>query len=78
MELPDNWEAVNGTLRQRLGEELSKEVAEGHALFAIETEAVAARRGTDLDVLFRFLDGSERYAIVHLTWSKLPDRPPIP
>ena len=78
MELPDNWEAISGNLRQSLADQLAKEIAEGHVLYGIKTEAVAARRGTDLDVLFHLRDGSNRYAVVHLTWSRLADSPPIP
>jgi len=78
MELPPNWEPIVGNLVHTLPGELVRETAEGHALFGIKTEAIATRRGTDLDVLFRLADGSDRYAVVHLSWSKSADRPPFP
>jgi hypothetical protein len=78
MELPRNWQPVVGDLVSGFAHELAKETAAGHMLFGLKTEAVATSQGTDLDVLFRVLDGSNRYAVVHLTWSKSADRPPFP
>ncbi len=57
---------------------LAREVAPGHPLHSIPVAAVGKRDGTD-DVLFRLLDGSERVAAVHLTWTRSPpERPPWP
>jgi hypothetical protein len=57
---------------------LDRELAPGHVLHGLPVAAVGKRDGTD-DVLFRLLDGSERVAVVHLTWTQSPpERPPWP
>ncbi|NFG42065.1 hypothetical protein FC789_12880 [Clostridium botulinum] len=48
--------------------ELIKEVNKNHILYGIEVKEIARREDCD-DILFLLLDGSDRYAIVHLTWS---------
>lgn len=50
---------------------LNREVAPGHLLYGIPIAAIGKRDGTD-DVLFQLLDGSERVAVVHLTWTQSP------
>ena len=57
--------------------ELRAEVGVGHPLFGIAVAAVGKHDGSD-GVLFRVLDGSERLAVVHLTWSRRPEPPPWP
>ena len=52
-----------------------REVAPGHVLHGIALNAVAKCDGCD-DVVFRALDG--RFAIVDLTWTLKPERPPWP
>ena len=52
--------------------ELRKETCKGHQLHKIKTETIARREDCD-DVLFKLLDGTERFAIVHLTYSKESD-----
>ena len=57
---------------------LTREVAPGHPLYGIPVAAIGKHDGSD-DVLFRLLDGSERVAVVHLTWTQSPpERPPWP
>ena len=49
--------------------ELRREMAVGHVLEEIELSAIACRKDCD-EVLYAFEDGSERFAIVHLTFRK--------
>lgn len=49
-------------------EELYKEINKEHILHNIDINTIARREDCD-DVLLFLLDGSERYAVVHLTWS---------
>ncbi len=56
--------------------ELESEVGEGHPLKGIETRLIA--RGNGDDTLFELLDGSGRYAVVHLTWARHPELLPWP
>jgi hypothetical protein len=61
-----------------MARELQRELALGHPLFGVPVEAVGRRCDCD-DVVFRLLDGSGRFAVVHLTWiHSPPDRPPYP
>jgi hypothetical protein len=57
--------------------ELQAELGIEHPLFAMPVEAVGKRDGSD-DVLFRLLDGSDRVAVVHLTWARHPEPWPWP
>lgn len=58
--------------------ELRKEVASGHPLFGIQVDAIGWRSDRD-DVLFQLRDGTERVAVVHLTWARNgPENPPWP
>jgi hypothetical protein len=57
---------------------LHGEVAPGHVLHGLPMKAIAKRDSSD-DVLFQLVDGSNRVAMVHLTWTKSPpERPPWP
>lgn len=49
-------------------EEFYKEINKEHILHNIDVNTIARREDCD-DVLLFLLDGSERYAVVHLTWS---------
>lgn len=51
------------------------EIAPGHVLHGIALNAVAKCDGCD-DVVFRVFDGM--FAMVHLTWTLQPERPPRP
>ena len=52
--------------------ELYAELCEGHILFGVQARPVARRQGCD-DVLFELLDGSGRFAVVHLTYAQHPE-----
>jgi hypothetical protein len=69
----DKRDLADGLVR-----ELQRELATDHPLFGLPVEAVGRRCDCD-DVAFRLLDGSGRFAVVHLTWIRNPpDRPPFP
>jgi hypothetical protein len=53
----------------QLEAELRREVCQGHVLFEIPVSPVARRQDCD-DVLFALDDGTGRFAMVHLTYSK--------
>ena len=55
--------------------ELYAEVCERHTLFGIQVRPVACRQDCD-DVLFELLDGSGRFAVVHLTYAQHPETDP--
>ncbi|MCX6522713.1 MAG: hypothetical protein NTZ21_18805 [Actinobacteria bacterium] len=79
---PERWRDLRGRDaaderdRAKVERELSRETAEGHVLFAVSVNAVAACGHCD-DVLFALKDG--RLACVHLTYVRsAPDRLPWP
>jgi hypothetical protein len=57
--------------------ELQRELKPGHPLFGIRVMAIGARYDQD-DVVFELLDGSGRFADVHLTWAGEKETPPWP
>lgn len=57
--------------------QLRREVGPGHILHGVPAR-LAARYDPNDDALFELLDGSERYAVVHLTWASRPEPPPWP
>jgi hypothetical protein len=58
--------------------ELQRELSAGHPLFDVGVKTLARRQDCD-DVLFALQDGTERVAVVHLTWTQSPpERPPWP
>lgn len=63
----DIWESIENS-KEYFKRELIKEVSENHILYGVEVKEIARREDCD-DVLFLLLDGSNRYAVVHLTWS---------
>jgi hypothetical protein len=56
-------------------DERLREVAPGHPLYERRCIAIAKREATD-DVLFAV--GADKVAVVHLTWTQTPERPPWP
>ena len=63
------WFNVNDP---RLGDELRRELPSGHVLAGLPVVARARRQDRD-DVLFELLDGSGRFAQVHLTYQAESD-----
>lgn len=64
----DLWSTIeNG--KDYFKEELYKEINKNHILYGIEVQELGRRENCD-DVLFFLLDGTNRYAVVHLTWSQ--------
>ncbi|MCZ8072776.1 MAG: hypothetical protein O9341_01470 [Paucibacter sp.] len=79
MEWLDPWipvEAIGERLAQGVQQQLQIELPPGHLLYGIPVKVMA--RGNGDDVLFELLDGSNRVADVHLTWSKGQERLPWP
>lgn len=56
-------------------QELRSELCDAHVLFGIPVRAIATRQDCD-DVLFELLDGSGRFAVVHLTYAQHPEPGP--
>jgi hypothetical protein len=86
LERPPNWRApepwfdvrwlwASRTNREALRAELDREIAEGHALAGFIAEVIAKCEHCD-DVAIVLRD--ETFAIVHLTWSRGPEKPPWP
>src|SRR5437667_3945419 len=70
------WRPIeNGRADDRTAKELYAEVCETHILSGIQARPVACRQDCD-DVLFELLDGSGRFAVVHLTYSQHPEPDP--
>jgi len=67
---------LDGTVDDGLARELRSELCSEHVLFGIPVVAIGGRQDCD-DVLFRLLDGSDRLAIVHLTYAQHPEPNPI-
>lgn len=66
---------VDPTHAAGLERELHKELSTSHVLHGLNARAVATRQDCD-DVLFELLDGTGRFAVVHLTWSRHPEPDP--
>jgi hypothetical protein len=62
--------------RDTFKRQFEREVPPGHELYGLPVRLVA--RGNGDDCLFEITDGSGRFAYVHLTWSKVPERLPWP
>jgi hypothetical protein len=74
------WYSVSNqqTQIEAMERELYRELAEGHQLYGLRMRTLGRRQDCD-DVLFAIEDGSERVAVVHLTWVRNPpDRLPWP
>jgi hypothetical protein len=57
--------------------EVQVELSQGHALFGIPLRAVGCSWVCD-DVLFEIRDGSGRFAVVHIAWTRRAEPPPWP
>jgi hypothetical protein len=66
MNFPEPWYVPHNPTS--LEEQLQRELPPGHSLFGIPVRAIAQRVDCD-DVLFQLVDGSDRVAVVHLTFS---------
>jgi hypothetical protein len=61
-----------------MAQELLREVGVGHPLHDLPVRTLARRQDCD-DVLFAIEDGTQRVAVVHLTWTySPPEKPPWP
>jgi hypothetical protein len=69
MEYLEPWSISNDP---RLADELGREVPPGHVLADLPVRARARRQDRD-DVLFEILDGSGRFAQVHLSYQAESD-----
>lgn len=72
MQILEPWFA---TTDLRLVEELRRELRPGHVLEGIEVSAIGQRKDRD-DILYALQDGSNRVAVVHLTYSKSSETSP--
>lgn len=63
----DPWYAAEETEVYYLERELRLEIPPRHELFGITVSVIGRRKDRD-DILLRLLDGSDRFAVVHLTW----------
>jgi len=62
----DIWYEIENS-KGTFEKELYKEINKGHILYGIKVKEVARREDCD-DVLFSLIDGTNRFAVVHLTW----------
>ena len=65
----------DGTPEDGTSRELYSELCSQHVLFGIRACPVGGRQDCD-DVLFELLDGSGRFAVVHLTYAQHPEPDP--
>lgn len=68
------WDIINDN-ENYYGNELKKELNKLHVLYGIQLKALARRLDRD-DVLFLLLEGTERYAVVHLSWIGKEEKEP--
>lgn len=64
----DIWSEIENS-KGTFEKELYKEINKGHILYGIKVKEAAHREDCD-DVLFFLMDGTNRYAVVHLTWTR--------
>lgn len=70
------WHPITTRNREdHLAHELQREVCRQHVLFNVPVKSIGYRQDCD-DVLFQLLDGSERVAVVHLTYAQHPEPDP--
>src|SRR5689334_10663252 len=72
----DPWCAVTDGTNDRLLEELHRELCSEHILFGVPVRPIGRRDDCD-DVLFEITDGSDRVALVHLTYAHHPETNPL-
>jgi len=75
--LPEPWRSVSDVERPGLVAELHSELVEGHPLYGQPVVPIAKCDGCD-DVVFAVKADPGWFALVHLTWSRRPDRLPWP
>jgi hypothetical protein len=73
---PAGWWAPLDQHAAGFESELRREVSPGHILSELPVRALGKRERDD-NVAFA-IDGDERVAVVHLTWSGRPEPPPWP
>ncbi len=66
---------ADGRPDDRTANELYSELCPQHVLFGVKARPVGHRQDCD-DVLFELLDGSGRFAVVHLTYAQHPEPDP--
>lgn len=79
MEWHDPWwptESQSAEFLDTFRRQLELEVPPDHILYGLPIRLIA--RGEGDDTLFALLDGSNRVAMVHLTWAKQQERLPWP
>jgi hypothetical protein len=70
------WHPIaDGHPDDRTAKELYSELSERHVLFGIKARPIGHRQDCD-DFLFELLDGSGRFAVVHLTFAQHPEPDP--
>jgi hypothetical protein len=71
------WQpCIAGTPDDAIAKELASELCTRHVLYGIPVRRVAHRQDCD-DCLFELLDGTGRYAVVHLTYARHPEPDPM-
>lgn len=79
MEWLEPWcstEQLDSRFHENFIRQLELEVPLGHDMYGLPVRLIG--RGDGDDSLFEILDGSNRVAVVHLTWSKGQERLPWP
>ncbi|MBM6619199.1 hypothetical protein JR050_16170 [Bacillus sp. RD4P76] len=66
--MDEPWWLIDSKMSATLDEELKKEISPDHILFGLKAEAVARREDND-DVVY-WISEIQKYAVVHLTYSK--------
>ncbi len=70
------WRSLpDGAPVDALTQELGSELCSRHVLCGILVRPIGGRQDCD-DVLFELLDGSGRFAVVHLTYARRPEQDP--
>jgi hypothetical protein len=75
IQFTEPWRSIEDSQTQQLNAELQCELSPGHLLFGERVCAVGRRQDRD-DILFRFGEAPERYAVVHLTWRGKQEQSP--
>jgi hypothetical protein len=74
----DPWQPIEDPeLGRMFEEELQRELSPSHPLAGLPLLVVGKHGNTD-DFLFQVSDGSDRVALVHLSWTGKPETPPWP